>query len=95
MKRSPAIIVLVSLGLVLAPPAAAKKKKKDDVVQLGGMSIIGNRELPKSLYIVPWKESEVGDDDDLSRSLLDERLNAVDPEEFRRQLDYYEQSQSH
>ncbi|MEJ2107649.1 MAG: hypothetical protein P8X48_10030 [Acidiferrobacteraceae bacterium] len=95
MIRTRAIIALVMLSLVSAPPVMAKKKKKDKVVELGGMSIIGNRELPKSLYIVPWKESEVGDDNDLSRSLLDERLNAVDPEEFKRQLDYYEQSQSH
>ena len=65
----------------------------EEVVEVGGMSIIGNRELPKSLYIVPWKDSEVGYETDLSRDLLNEGLTPVDQDEFTRQLDYYELSQ--
>lgn len=61
-----------------------------EVRGLSGTSIIGNRELPKSLYIVPWKNSEVGLRTDLSRDLLDEGLNPVDPNEFERQVDYYQ-----
>lgn len=60
-----------------------------EVRDMTGTSIIGNRELPKSLYIVPWKNSEVGLRTDLSRDLLDEGLNPVDPNEFERQVDYY------
>jgi len=60
---------------------------------LGGTSVIGNRELPKSLYIVPWKNSEVGVQTDLSRDLLDEGVTPVDPIEFRRQVNYYEFNQ--
>ncbi len=92
MKRIDMIAGILVLGLVTMPVSAARKKEEGNVVHIGGMSIIGNRELPKSLYIVPWKESQVGKDDDLSRSLLDERLHAVDPDEFKRELDYYEQS---
>lgn len=65
----------------------------EEVVDVGGMSIIGNRELPKSLYIVPWKDSDVGMETDLSRDLLNEGLKPVDQEEFSRQLDYFELSQ--
>jgi len=70
----------------------AKKKKDDNVVQIGGMSIIGNRELPKSLYIVPWKDSDVDSETDLSRDLLNERAEVVDQDEFKRQLNYYDLS---
>jgi hypothetical protein len=92
MKRTHGIIAMMVLALLATPVVMAKKKKNNDVVHLGGMSVIGNRELPKSLYIVPWKESQLDKENDLSRGLLDERLNAVDPKEFRRELNYYEQS---
>ena len=86
--------VIVALGaLLLAPSAlAADAKKKEEVVEVGGMSIIGNRELPKTLYIVPWKESDIDSETDLSRDLLNERLKVVDQEEFGRQLKYYDLS---
>ena len=51
--------------------------------------IIGNRELPKVLYIVPWKKPLQGD---LSGrplgSVLDEALAPVDRDVFRRQVRY-------
>jgi len=75
-----------------AAPKQAKKIKQDDVVHIGGMSIIGNRELPKSLYIVPWKDSDVDTETDLSRDLLNERAEVVDQDEFKRQLNYYDLS---
>ena len=39
---------------------AEDKKKDTEAKELSGISIIGNKEAPKSLYIVPWKNSEVG-----------------------------------
>ena len=38
---------------------------------LSGMSILGNEETPKSLVIVPWKSSEMGDELSLSDTLDD------------------------
>ena len=32
---------------------------------MSGMSILGNDEAPKSLVIIPWKSSQLGDDIDL------------------------------
>ena len=72
--------------------AGSKRSKEDKVVHIGGMSIIGNRELPKSLYIVPWKNSDVDSETDLSQDLLNERAEVVDQDEFRRQLNYYDLS---
>jgi hypothetical protein len=56
---------------------------------LSGMSILGNEEAPKSLVIIPWKSSELGDDISLSDT-LDDRAQAVDKEVFLRELEYYE-----
>ena len=62
-----------------------------DSIDLGTTSITGNQELPKVLYIVPWKKSDLGDL--VGRpvnTLLDEVLAPVDPEVFERHLEYYE-----
>lgn len=72
---------------------AAPQGGEGEVRAMGGTSVIGNREVPKSLYIVPWKNSEVGVRTDVSRDLLDEGLAPVDPQEFERQVDYYQHHQ--
>ena len=62
---------------------------KPDQADLDRSQIIGNRELPKVTYIVPWKKPGAGD---LSGrplvSVLDEALAPVDREVFRRQIRY-------
>ena len=55
---------------------------------MSGMSILGNEETPKSLVIVPWKSSEMGDELSLSDT-LDDRARPVDKEVFLRELDFY------
>jgi hypothetical protein len=67
----------------------AKGDAKDEVKTLSGISILGNQEAPKSLVIVPWKSSEIGDMPGLSR-LLDDSVQPIDKEVFMRELDYYE-----
>jgi hypothetical protein len=52
------------------------------------MSILGNQEAPKSLVIVPWKSSEIGNGIGVSRA-LDTRIRAVDKDVFMRELKYY------
>jgi hypothetical protein len=73
--------------------AAAKpgaKGKSLDRLELDTTQITGNRELPKVLYIVPWKRSDLGDL--VGRpvnSLLDEVLTPVDRDVFQRENRYY------
>ena len=79
-----------------APAAsAAETAAAPDRADLDRTQIIGNRELPKVLYIVPWKKPIPGD---LSGrppvSVLDEALAPVDREVFRRQIDYDAQAQA-
>ncbi len=54
-----------------------------------GMSILGNQDAPKSLVIVPWKSSELGDSPAIS-TMLDDSRQPVDKEVFLRALRYYE-----
>ena len=56
---------------------------------MSGMSVLGNEEAPKSLVIIPWKSSELGDDISLSDT-LDDRARPVDKEVFLRELRYYQ-----
>lgn len=81
--------MIAGMLLVFAVEAAAAKEK---VVEISGMSIIGNRELPKTLYIVPWKDSDVDSETSFAGDLLNENMKAVDQQEFTRQLKYYELS---
>ncbi len=71
--------------------SAAKEQTKEQAKELSGMSIIGNEEAPKSLYIVPWKGSDIGAETNLNM-MLNERAAPVDREVFMRQLNYYELS---
>lgn len=72
-----------------ADKAAASAAKPNDAKTLAGISILGNQEAPKSLVIVPWKGSEIGDMPGLSR-LLDDAVQPVDKDVFMRELAYYE-----
>ena len=56
---------------------------------ISGMSILGNQEAPKSLVIVPWKSSELGDAIAVE-SMLDDSRRPVDKDVFTRELGYYE-----
>jgi len=72
----------------------AKDKKKSnqsagEAKALSGISIVGNEEAPKSLFIVPWKSSEIGVETGLTSKLLDEKMKVVDKDVFERELDFY------
>ena len=69
--------------------AAGKQTTASGEKTLSGMSILGNQEAPKSLVIVPWKSSRIGDGLGLEDHLDDSR-KPVDREVFARELAYYE-----
>jgi len=74
-----------------APKTTESKQegKASDAKELSGISIVGNDEAPKSLYIVPWKSSELGAATSMGMK-LDESATPVDRDVFKRQLDFYE-----
>ena len=70
---------------------AAGSRKAQDRLELDATQITGNSELPRVLYVVPWKRSDLGDLTGRPvNSLLDEVLTPVDRDVFRRQNRYYE-----
>jgi hypothetical protein len=81
-------IVICALVLVIADSAMGDETPDEDKL-VSGMSIVGNDEAPKSLVIVPWKSSALGDTLDVPRALDDGR-NPVDRDVFERELDYYQ-----
>jgi hypothetical protein len=70
-----------------APPPQAGASPTDPK-SMSGMSILGNQDAPKSLVIVPWKSSEIGNGIGVSRA-LDTSIRAVDRDVFMRELKYY------
>ena len=73
------------------PNSGVKSGKAEDRLQLDTTQITGNQELPKVLYIVPWKRSDLGDLlGKPANSLLDEVLEPVDRDVFKRENRYYD-----
>ncbi len=65
---------------------------EDPAQELEGISVIGNRELPQALVIVPWQPPEPGDlDGKPLQSLIDEVLGPIDKDVHKRKVSYYEQ----
>lgn len=64
---------------------------KTDAKELSGISIVGNDEAPKSLYIVPWKGSEIGAGTSMGMELTNSAV-PVDRDVFMRQLEFYKVS---
>ncbi len=66
-----------------------------EAVEMEGTTIRGATELPKVLYIVPWKKADLGDvsiqpGDDI----FNEELVPLDRDIFRRQVLFYDQLQN-
>jgi hypothetical protein len=87
-----AVRLVAAAALAASGCAVALAQDKADIDRT---QIIGNRELPKVLYIVPWKKPLPGD---LSGrplvSVLDEAMAPVDRDVFRRQVNYDAQTQA-
>ncbi len=79
-------------GAEEATGAAAGRDGGVDQLRLEATAVRGNQELPKVLYIVPWKEpAAVKVTGRPVNSLVEEVLAPVDREVFRRQVRYFEQ----
>ncbi|MEA3361704.1 MAG: hypothetical protein U9Q61_00290 [Thermodesulfobacteriota bacterium] len=85
-------LILIPAALVAATdPGEDGQQGEPQTKELSGMSIVGNDEAPKSLYIVPWKSSEIGVETSLGMMLIKDAV-PVDRDVFKRQLDFYEVS---
>ena len=59
-------------------------------LEMEGTEIIGNKELPRVLYIVPWKSVERFE---LTSppiiSVMDQKLSPIERAAFKRKINYY------
>lgn len=60
-----------------------------------GTTVVGEREAPIGLYIMPWRQSQAETGLDKPARLLDEQLLPLDPEVFRRQVEYHRALSEH
>jgi len=67
---------------LLLPILVAMPLGAEEAIKMEGMSVIGNKESPNLLYIVPWKSPEIPDIDepDISSRLFTEALRPVERE---------------
>ena len=85
-------ILLLPADMVLAKDVKdVNNDKQSQAKELSGMSIVGNDEAPKSLYIVPWKSSELGRETRLDMMSNEDDV-PVDRDVFKRQLEFYKVS---
>lgn len=83
MKHRHWLAALAALALGAAPAAAQER-------EVEGISIIGNQELPKNLFIVPWQPAELNAGLPAPVSGLPvEAAAPLDPVVFRRELEAY------
>jgi len=84
-------LVLFSAATVVAQENESDGTGDSAAKTVTGMSIVGNDEAPKSLFIVPWKSSELGVETSLNRALSEHDV-PVDRDVFMRQLNFHEVS---
>lgn len=71
----------------LAPGAVQKART--------GTTVIGEQEAPIGLYIMPWRQSQAQAGLDRPARLLDEALLPLDPDVFKRQVEYHRVLSAH
>ena len=60
-----------------------------------GTTVIGEQEAPIGLYIMPWRQSQSQAGLDRPARLLDEALLPLDPDVFKRQVEYHRALSAH
>lgn len=78
------LILLVTL-LITSKFVLAQER-----LNMEGTSIIGNKELPNVLYIVPWKSAKpISLETPPFDSVLDDVLKPIERSTFKQQVKYY------
>lgn len=77
--------IVLLLSLLISMPL-----KADETIRMEGMSVIGNKESPNLLYIVPWKSPKMPDMEDplISSRIFGEALEPVEREVLIREKLY-------
>lgn len=91
-----AAVTLGTGGVALAQDTETRAQSAEtnaqDAQPKVGTSIFGSTALPKGLTIVPWKGTGAGKITSGPIQQVEVPLEPVDPAEFRRRLEYHQQS---
>ena len=82
------LLLLISLCVFTLPGYAKDKLELDET------SIQGASELPKVLYIVPWKKNSPDDKSVKMRTMVDDVMAPVDKSVLKRKIRYYKAQQT-
>ena len=93
-RRTGAVMVLTlaaSAPFWIAPAISAQEQTPAVVVELDETVISGNQELPKVLYILPWREPAGLPQIELETEFTElEVFRRLYPPAYRRELGYFE-----
>ena len=85
--------LLTCFAMLLTITSMAEEPGKVDRLELESTSVTGNEELPKVMYILPWKATDISElRGKPLNSVMDEVIAPVDREVFQRQVKYYGQT---
>ena len=82
------LLLTILAGFAISMGAEVQAQER---IQMEGTEITGNKELPRVLYIVPWKTAERFEiDSPPIDSILERPLAPLDRAAFRRTIHYHE-----
>ena len=86
--RRNAVLTMAGLSLLVI---AASNGQAAGRIELEVSIVRGNKELPKVLYIVPWKRMQSGNVQQklLLHSLFDDAFQPIDPQGFQQHVEDY------
>lgn len=87
------VLAILLLSITDSAPVA-DGNQSENIKKLEGISIIGDKEAPKSLYIVPWQTAELKQSTSLTARMTDQYFQAVDRASFLQHLRLHTLSKS-
>ena len=87
------VTLLAGFSLLLLSIGMISPLHADDSIKLELVTVQGSRELPKVIYIVPWKRLETNAKDQklILHSLFQDAFDPLEPEAFERRVEIYKQ----
>ncbi len=82
--RCDVLCLLLLFCMAVSTPALGQESLEQDQ-----LSIRGNRALPKTLYIAPWKRLGAPLEGDALNSRLEDKLDPVEQDLFRKELELH------
>ena len=85
-----ALILVLAAAFTTTVAFGADNSQPGEVKQMQGIGIVGNKEAPKSLFIVPWQTTEHKQETSLSSNFTDSIMQPLDSGSFQQQLRLHE-----